>query len=62
MNLEEIKEGCSSFKVEINIKFIKISKNYNYNNNNQEIIGILKLCLLKEISQKIPHYQLEHLP
>jgi hypothetical protein len=38
----------------INIKFIKISKNiYDKINNNNEIIGLLKLCFLKEMSQKI---------
>ena len=47
---------------DINIKFIKISKNNNYKNNNQEIIGALKLCLLKEVSQKIPYERLAKLP
>ena len=47
---------------DINIKFIKISKNNNYKNNNQEIIGALKLCLLKEVSQKIPYERLVKLP
>ena len=37
----------------INIKFIKIYKNINNKNENCEILGLLKLCLLKEVSQKI---------
>ena len=50
------------FHKEINIKFIKISKSNNYKNHDKEIIGILKLCLLKEISQKITNDQLKKLP
>jgi len=50
------------FHKEINIKFIKISKSNNYNNNDKEIIGVLKLCLLKEKSQKITNDQLKKLP
>ena len=46
----------------INIKFIRVSKNNIYNNNNKEIIGLLKLCLLKEISQKISEDKLKALP
>ena len=46
---------------EINIKFIKVLKNNIYNNN-LEIEGILKLCLLKEVSQKISRERLGKLP
>ena len=43
---------------EINIKFIKISKSINTNINilNLETIGLLKLCLLKELSSKFRFY------
>ena len=50
------------FDKEINIKFIKISKFYNYQNNNPELIGLLKLCLLKEVSQKISYDKVKLLP
>ena len=43
--------GCDISK-EINIKFIKLSQNIINNGSNPEIIGLLKLCLLKEVSQK----------
>jgi hypothetical protein len=46
----------------INIKFIKISKGFINKNYNQELFGVLKLCLLKEISQKIPYDKLRQLP
>ena len=46
----------------INIQFIKISKNCIYKKDNTEIIGLSKLCLLKEISQKIPEENLKKLP
>jgi len=50
------------FPKEINIKFIKISKGFINKNYNQELLGVLKLCLLKEISQKIPDDKLRQLP
>ena len=53
--------GCWYMK-EINIKFITISKNYNKKNDNKQIIGLLKLCLLKEVSQKINFDKLKVLP
>ena len=59
---KQIKKSGPWLIKEINIKFIKISKNNNYKNNNQEIIGVLKLCLLKEVSQKIPYNRLAKLP
>ena len=46
----------------INIKFIKLPKGFIYNNHNPEIFGLLKLCLLKEISQKLSDEQLKKLP
>ena len=46
----------------INIKFIKLSKDYIYKNDNPEIFGLLKLCLLKEVSQKISEDLLKKLP
>ena len=45
---------------EINIKFIKVSKNSIYKNTNREIMGILKLCFLKEVSQKISRKKLKN--
>ena len=47
---------------EINIKFIKLSQNIISINENPEILGLLKLCLLKEVSQKIPENNLKKLP
>ena len=47
---------------EINIKFIKVSKKIINKNDNKEITGLLKLCLLKEISQKISGDKLKSLP
>ena len=44
--------GCWYDKT-INIKFIKLSKNYINNNDSSEIVGLLKLCLLKEVSKNI---------
>ena len=53
--------GPDYYKV-INIKFLKLSNNNcKYNNVNQDIIGILKLCLLKEVSQKISDDKLNQL-
>ena len=50
------------YEKEINIKFIKKSKN-NYNNIfNCDLYELLKLCLLKEISSKISNDDLENLP
>ena len=52
-----------SLSNEINIKFIKLSNNdIYYNNYNQELNSILKLCLLKELSQKISLDKLSNLP
>ena len=45
---------------EINIKFIKVSKNSIYKNTNREIMGILKLCFLKEVSKKISRKKLKN--
>ena len=47
---------------EINIKFIKISKNSSNNIFNCEFFGLLKLCLLKEISSKLSEDDLKKLP
>ena len=54
--------GGSWYDKEINIKFIKLSNNYINKNDNPEIVGLLKLCLLKEVSQKISHKDLKKLP
>ena len=50
------------YNKEINIKFLKLPNNYIYKDINQDIIGILKLCLLKEISQKLTDENLKQLP
>ena len=47
---------------EINIKFIQINKNIYYNNHNYQLIGLLKLCLLKEISSKLSVEQIQQFP
>ena len=39
------------YDIEINIKFIKLPQKIIYYNENPEIQGLLKLCLLKEVSQ-----------
>ena len=61
-NTKHLKGGGSWYYKIINIKFIKVSKNNFYKNDNQEIIGLLKLCLLKEISKKISEDELKKLP
>ena len=47
---------------EISIKFIKISSNINNIICNSELIGLLKLCLLKEISSKLDIEHFNKLP
>ena len=54
--------GGAWYHKEINIKFIKITKDYKNMNDNKEIMGLLKLCFLKEISQKISEDKLKSLP
>ena len=55
--------GASLLEKEINIRFIKLprqildKKIYNFN-----LFGLLKLCLLKEISLKLNNYQIAQLP
>ena len=49
----EEKSSGELFNIEINIKFIKINKNKIYIKSKKELSGLLKLCLLKEISNKI---------
>lgn len=53
--------GCWFYK-NINIKFIKFSKQINNNTSNYKLIGLLKLCLLKEISSKLNEEQIKSLP
>jgi len=50
------------FHKEINIEFIKITKNISYKNEIPEIFGLLKLCLLKELSPKLSDKSLKKLP
>ena len=58
----EINAGGSWYNKIINIKFIKLPNDCIYKSENNEVIGLLKLCLLKEASQKIRHEDLEKLP
>ena len=57
--------GGGGFSKQINIKFIKsrdeINK-MNFSQKNSEFYGLLKLCLLKEISSKIVYNEIEKLP
>lgn len=56
--------GVVGFSKEINIKFFKsqdeINKMY-FSQKNSELYGLLKLCLLKEISSKIEYNEIEKL-
>jgi hypothetical protein len=54
--------GGSWYNKEINIKFIKVSTNNCIKINNSDLFGLLKLCLLKEISSKLDRNRLEKLP
>ena len=62
VNTVGIKGAGAWYDKAINIKFIKVTKVYNNMNDNKEIIGLLKLCFLKEISQKISEDKLKSLP
>ena len=59
---EDINCGGPWYEKIINIKFIKLSNNYVYKNDNPEIFGLLKLCLLKEVSQKLSNELRKKLP
>ena len=50
------------YNKEINIKFLKLLDNSICKNDNQDIKGILKLCLLKEVSQNLTADKLQQLP
>ena len=54
--------GGSWYNKEINIKFIKSSKIYDNKISNCQLNGLLKLCLLKEISSKLNDDELIKLP
>jgi hypothetical protein len=60
---KDVKGAGGWLMKEINIKFIKNpQKNNNFkNNNNDELLGLLKLCLLKDISLKLDENQLKTL-
>ena len=51
--IDIIGAGTPPYEKVINIKFLKLPNSSIYKNNNKDIIGILKLCLLKEVSQKL---------
>jgi len=64
---EKTRGGGPSYVKEINIKFIKDEKlddnTYKFNNQKEEeLYGLLKLCLLKEISCKYNNGQIKQLP
>ena len=55
--------GAGKFDETINIKFLKSYENQiNKKNFNFNLNGILKLCLLKEISAKLGSKELNDLP
>ena len=54
--------GGSWYNKEINIKFIKVSKNNCIKINNSELFGLLRLGQLKETSSKFDRNRLEKLP
>ena len=45
--------GLPNYNKEINIKFLKLPSSVIYKNNNKDIKGILKLCLLKEVYKSL---------
>ena len=60
-----------AYEKEINIKFIKEEKNINKSyfsifkssfQNEEDLYGLLKLCLLKELSSKVEDHQISELP
>ena len=66
-----LKGGGASYEKEINIKFIKEQNNENKSYLNsvnsvclkeEELYGLLNLCLLKEVSSKLEDYQIDQLP
>ena len=57
-----IKGRGAWYEKEINIKFIKSSKNCDNKISNCQLDGLLKLCLLKEISSKLSNDELIKLP
>ena len=63
--------GRPSYSKEINIKFIKEQNNVNksyfsiflsFFQKEEELYGLLKLCLLKELSSKFKDEQIKKLP
>ena len=54
--------GCAWLQKKINIKFIKISKDNYVKICQCQPLGLLKLCLLKEIAPKLNYEQLKKLP
>ena len=65
------KAGGPLYSKEINIKFIKVQNNTNklyssifkpFFQKEEEVYGLLKLCLLKELSSKFENNQINTLP
>ena len=66
-----LRGGGPSYTKEINIKFIKAPNNINESyfsifkslfQKEEELYGLLKLCLLKELSPKLEENQIQQLP
>ena len=62
VSTNKIKGGGAWYNKEINIKFIKSSKNCDNKISNCQLNGLLKLCLLKEISSKLNDDEIIKLP
>ena len=54
--------GGEKINMEINIQFIRISKDKIYPSNKKQLKDLLKLCLLKEISYKLTLDKINSLP
>ena len=54
--------GCPKYQKEINIKFIKSQNEIGKSKKKAELYGLLKLCLLKEISSKFENDVIKQLP
>ncbi len=52
--------GGYYYKKEVNIKFLKVSPKNCIKTNNSDLFGLLKLCLLKEISSKFDPIDLKN--
>ena len=60
--VQESYEEKNNFEMEINIKFLGVGEKKFFGNNNIELNGILKLCLLKEIACTNDFKKMNNLP